>query len=182
MFHSHSYGLKWPWVNFLSFWGSNSTQILIFEVKYLRDPTMTPQHERRTPHLTHQHEGEPPPREAAPLTTWGTKVCGLVLVCGLWCMVCDVMRCMVWCSVWCVACGLVWCVVWFGVWCGVVWCVVWCVVCGVVWSSVWCGVWCGHLNYNIYIIIQSSNYVQNAFWQSGSDSRWFLSTKKLKKP
>ena len=29
-------------------------------------------------------------------------------------------------------------------------------------------------------VIQSSNYVQNAFWQSGSDSRKFLS-KKLKK-
>ena len=83
LFHSHSYGLKWPSVNFLSFWGSNSTQISIFEVKYLRDPTMTPQHERRTPHLTPQHEGEPPPREAPPkCVVWFWCV-----VCGVWCVV-----------------------------------------------------------------------------------------------
>ena len=30
-----------------------------------------------------------------------------------------------------------------------------------------------HLNYYTYIT-QSSNFVQNTFWQSGSDSRWFL--------
>ena len=36
-----------------------------------------------------------------------------------------------------------------------------------------------HLNCYLYII-ESSNYVQNAFCQSGSDSRWFQS-KKLKK-
>ena len=36
-----------------------------------------------------------------------------------------------------------------------------------------------HSNLNFYIyIIESSNYVQNAFWQSGSDCRWFLSLKR----
>ena len=30
-----------------------------------------------------------------------------------------------------------------------------------------------HVNYYVYIM-NSSNYVQNAFWQLGSDSRWFL--------
>ena len=30
------------------------------------------------------------------------------------------------------------------------------------------------------MIIQSSNYVQNTFWQSGSDSKWFLN-KKMKR-
>ena len=44
-FESNSYGLKWPWVNFVAFLGSNSTQISIFEVKYLRNPTRTPNHE-----------------------------------------------------------------------------------------------------------------------------------------
>ena len=87
LFHSHSYGLKWPWVNFLSFWGSNSTQISIFEVKYLRDPTMTPQHERCTrtlptntkvkPHHERQH---PPPREAPPkCVVWWEIWCRYVL-------------------------------------------------------------------------------------------------------
>ena len=38
-----------------------------------------------------------------------------------------------------------------------------------------------HLNYYIYIIY-SSNYVQNAFWQSGSDSRWILSKKIIEPP
>ena len=32
----------------------------------------------------------------------------------------------------------------------------------------------------IYIIMESSNYVQHAFCQSGSDSRWFLSKKNWK--
>ena len=67
-------------------------------------------------------------------------VCGVSIICSVWCVVCPscvVCGVSIICSVWCVVCPS--CVV-----CGV-WCVhhVWCVVCGVL-SCVVCGVWRVH--------------------------------------
>ena len=56
---SSSFGLKWPGVNILAFLVSNSAQISIFGLKYLRDP----------PHLTlhHKAQGAPSPTTGSPL-------------------------------------------------------------------------------------------------------------------
>ena len=47
-FFQSNFGLKWLGVNFHAFVGSNSAQILIFAVKYLREPTTR----GASPHLT----------------------------------------------------------------------------------------------------------------------------------
>ena len=54
------------------------------------------------------------------------------------------------------------------------------------WSDRWLPNWAlfsvqGHLNYYIKHIHNKKLNVQIAFWQSGSDSRWFLSKKVLRK-